>query len=66
MYRVNNIHFNYSLGDVLILCADCIKGFDIIFVSKLHFHCHVDYIYSQALKMLWPSHYIACNFSSLD
>jgi hypothetical protein len=34
--------------------------------SKLHFHRHVDYLHSQALKLLGLIRFITYNFSSLD
>jgi hypothetical protein len=34
--------------------------------SKLHFHRHVGYLHSQAIKLLGLIHFITYNFSSLD
>jgi hypothetical protein len=34
--------------------------------SKLHFHRHVDYLYSKALKLLGLIYFIIYSFSSLD
>jgi hypothetical protein len=34
--------------------------------SKLHFHCHADYVHSQALRTLGLICCITYNFSSLD
>jgi hypothetical protein len=36
------------------------------YVSKLHFHHHVVYVHSQALKLLGLIHFITYNFSFLD
>jgi hypothetical protein len=34
--------------------------------SKLYFHCHVDFVYSQALRTLGLIRFITYSFSSLD
>jgi hypothetical protein len=34
--------------------------------SKLYFHCHVDFVYSQALRTLELTRFITYNFCSLD
>jgi hypothetical protein len=36
------------------------------YVSKLYFHCHVDFVYSQALRTLGLIRFITYNLSSLD
>jgi hypothetical protein len=52
--------------DVLILRAECIKNLGVMVDSKLHFYCHVNFVYSQALRTLGLIRFIAYNFSSLD
>jgi hypothetical protein len=49
-HKAKSIHFNYYASDVSVLHTDCIK--DLKLGSKLHFHCHMDYIHSQALRIL--------------
>jgi hypothetical protein len=61
-----SIYFNYFLGDLLIVRTDCVKDLGVILDSKLHFHRHVDYLHSQALKLLEPIRFTTRNFSSLD
>jgi hypothetical protein len=34
--------------------------------SKLYFHCHLEFVYSQALRTFRFIHFIIYNFSSLD
>jgi hypothetical protein len=48
--KTNSIHFKYSVKDVLILHSDCIKDIGVMVDSKLYFHCHVDFVYSQGNK----------------
>jgi hypothetical protein len=48
--KTNSIHFKYSVKDVLILRAECIKDLGVIVDSKLYFHCHVDFVCSKALR----------------
>jgi hypothetical protein len=62
----NSIHFNYFLGDLSIVRTDCVKDLEVMLDSKLHFHRHVDYLHSQALKLLQLLIFITYNFSSLD
>jgi hypothetical protein len=40
------------------------KHYGVRLVSKQHFHRHVDYLHSQALKLLELIRFIKCNFSS--
>jgi hypothetical protein len=64
--KTNVIHFNYHVGDELILRPECIKDFGIMMDSKVHFYQNINYISSQALKLLGPIRFITNNFSSLD
>jgi hypothetical protein len=64
--KTNSIHFKYFVKDVLILRAECIKDLGVMVDSKLYFHCHVDFVYSQALRALGFIRFITYNFSSLD
>jgi GT2 family glycosyltransferase len=64
--KTNSIHFKYFVKDVLILRAECMKDLGVMADSKLYFHCHVDFVYSQALRKLGLIRCITYNFSSLD
>jgi hypothetical protein len=44
--KTNSIHFNYFLGDLLVVCTDCVKRLGVMLDSKLRFHRHVDYLLS--------------------
>jgi hypothetical protein len=46
--KTNSVRFNYYVSNVIILRSDCIKG--IMLDSRLYFHCHVDFVHSQALR----------------
>jgi protein associated with RNAse G/E len=50
--KASNIHFNCRVSHVFILRSDFIKYYDLILDSKLHSHCHVDFVYSQTLRTL--------------
>jgi hypothetical protein len=63
--KTNSIHFKYFVKDVLNLRAEYIKDLGVILDSKLYFHCHVDFVYSQALRTLGLIRFITYNFSSL-
>jgi hypothetical protein len=64
--KTNSKHFKYFVKDVLILRAECIKDLCVTLNSKLYFHCHVDFVYSQALRALGLIRIITYNFSSLN
>jgi hypothetical protein len=64
--KTNGIHFNYYVQNVLIVRTDCVKDLGVMLDSKLHFHRHIDYLYSRALNLLGPIRFITYNFSSLD
>jgi hypothetical protein len=64
--KTSSIHFNYFLGDLLILRTDSAKDLGAMLYSKGHFHRHVDYLHSQALKLLGLIRFITYNFSSLN
>jgi hypothetical protein len=64
--KTNSINFNYYIGDALILRSHCINDLGVMLDSKLYFHCHVDLVYSQALRTLGLIRFITYNFSSLD
>jgi hypothetical protein len=42
------------------------KDLGVMVDSKLYFHCHADFVYSQALRALGLIRFITYNFSSLD
>jgi hypothetical protein len=50
--KTNSVCFNFFWGDVIIVRADCVKDIGVMLDSKLHFHRHIDYLYSHALKLL--------------
>jgi hypothetical protein len=54
------------VGNLLIVQTDSIKDLGDMLDSKVHFHRHVDYLYSRALKLLELIRFITYNFSSLD
>jgi hypothetical protein len=64
--KTNSIHFKYSVKDVVILRAECVKDLGVVLHSKFYFHCHVDFLYSQALRTLGLIRFITYEFSSLD
>jgi hypothetical protein len=64
--QTNSVHFNYYVSNVIILRSDCIKDLGVMLDSKLYFHRHVNFVYSQALRTLGLIRYVTYNFSSLD
>jgi hypothetical protein len=49
--KTNSIHFNYYVGNLLIVRTDCVKDIGVMLDSELHFYRHIDYLYSRALKL---------------
>jgi hypothetical protein len=64
--KTNIIYFNCKLCNNLVSCSQCVKDFGVLLDCKLYFHQHVDYIFSQGLKMLGLKQYITSSFSTLD
>jgi hypothetical protein len=64
--KTNKIRFNYYIKDVLISRSDCTKDLGVMLNSELYFRCHVNFVYSQALRTLGPIRFITYNFYSLD
>jgi hypothetical protein len=64
--KTNSVHSKYFVRDVLIFRVECIKDLGVMVGSKLYFHSHVDFVYSQALRTLGLIRFITYNFSSLD
>jgi hypothetical protein len=64
--KTNSVSFNYYVNGVLILRSDSIKDLGVRIDSKLYFHCHADFVYSQALRTLGLTRYITHNLSSFD
>jgi hypothetical protein len=50
-HKTNGIHFNYFVGDLLIMQTDSVNDLGVMLDSKLHFHHHVDYVHSQTIKL---------------
>jgi hypothetical protein len=59
-------HFDYQLCESLITRTECIKDPGVQIDSKLHFHHHVDYIFSQAIRLLGLIRTETFSFSSLQ
>jgi hypothetical protein len=60
-FKTNSIHFNYCVSDILILRSNSIKDCGAMLESKLYFHSHVDFIFSQALRTFGLTCYITYN-----
>jgi hypothetical protein len=63
--KTNSIYFNYYVDNLLIVWTDCVKYLGVMLDSKLHFHHHIDNLYSRALKLIGLIRFITYNFSSL-
>jgi hypothetical protein len=50
--KTNTLIFHSKLCHSSITHTDSIKDLDVFIDSKLHFHNHVDYIFSQCIKLL--------------
>jgi hypothetical protein len=50
--KTNVLNYNYRLRNSLILRIDCIRDLGVHVDCKLHFHHHVDFLFSYAVKLL--------------
>jgi hypothetical protein len=59
-------YYYYKLWASFLPCTSTTKYLGIKPDSKLHFHAHVDYIFSQSVRMLGLVRIITHSFSTLD
>jgi hypothetical protein len=64
--KTNAIKYNYLLCDKFMARTDSIKDLGVLLDSKLLFHHHVDYVFSQSLKMLGIIRTMSFSFSPFD
>jgi hypothetical protein len=64
--KMNLCLFDYKLCESLITWTECIKDLGVQIDSELHFHHHVDYIFSQAVRLLGLIRTVTSSFSSLQ
>jgi hypothetical protein len=64
--KTNRRLFYYKLCESLITRTECVKDLGVESDSKLHFHHHVDYIFSQAIRLLGLIRTVTFSFSSLQ
>jgi hypothetical protein len=62
----NSIYFNYKLCNNPVARSHCVKDLGVLLDCKLYFHQHINYVFSQSLKMLGLIGYITSSFSTLD
>jgi hypothetical protein len=64
--KTNVLYYIYKICDSSVTGTDTIKDLGILLDSKLHFHAHVDYIFSQSIKTLALIRTVTYSFSTLD
>jgi hypothetical protein len=64
--KTNVLYYSYKICDLFITHTDTIKDLGVQLDSKLHFHAHVDYIFSQSVRTLGLIRTIIYSFSTLD
>jgi len=64
--NTNALYYTRELWDPLITQTDTIKDLVVQLDSKLHFHAHVDYIFSQSVRMLGLTRNVTNSISTLD
>jgi hypothetical protein len=52
LQRTILLSFDYKLCESPVTCTDSITDLEVLIDSKLHFHHHVDYIFSQTIRLL--------------
>jgi hypothetical protein len=65
-YKTNSIYFNYKLCNNPVACSQCVNDLGVLLDCTLYFHQHINYIFSQSLKMLGLIRYITSSYSTLD
>ena len=62
----NVFYYTYELWDPLITQTDTIKDLVVQLDSKLNFHAHVNYIFSQSVRMLSLKRNVTNSVSTLE
>jgi hypothetical protein len=65
-WKTNNLSYGYQLYLAATICTSSTKDLVVSFDSKLYHHSHVDFIFSECLKLLSLIRSITLRFSSLD
>jgi hypothetical protein len=65
-WKTNPLVYDYKLCQSSITRTDCIKDLGVLIDNKLHFHEHINHIFSQCIKHLGLIRTITFNFSSLE
>jgi hypothetical protein len=64
--KMSMLNYQYRLGNFFIMRIDCIKDFGVHIDCKLHFHRHVDFLFSHAMKLLELICTLTFSFSTID
>jgi hypothetical protein len=64
--KTNGLYYAYKIFGSSITRTDTIKDTGAQLDSKIYFHTHVDYVFSQSVRMLGLIRTIAYSFSTLD
>jgi hypothetical protein len=64
--KTNSIYFNYKLCNNPVARSQCVKDLGVLLYCKLYFYQHINYIFSQGLKILGLIRNITSSFSTLD
>jgi hypothetical protein len=64
--KTNLLLFDYKLCESLITRTECIRDLGVQIDSKLRFHNHVDYVFSQTIRLLGLIRSVTFSFSSLQ
>jgi hypothetical protein len=64
--RKKNLSYEYQLCYTTVTRTSSIKDLGVLFDSKLHFHSHVEYVFSECMKLLGLIRSITYRFSSLE
>jgi hypothetical protein len=64
--KTNVLYYTYKICDSSITRNETKKDLGVQLVSKLHFHAHVNYIFSQSVRTLGLIRTITYSFSTLD
>jgi hypothetical protein len=63
--KANVLSYKYQLGHAAITPTSSVKDLGVFFESKLYFHNHIDFIFSECLKLLGLTDSKTFRFSSL-
>jgi hypothetical protein len=64
--KMNVLNYQHRLGNPFILRTDCVGDLGVHIYCKFHFHNHVDFLFSHAMKLLGLIRTLTFSFPTIE